>query len=141
MPNTNTSYRAGGTIRPLRFCKLTDEFTVEEANANEIIRGVCGGSTNQPPLSDLVTTANHATVGQPVQLYEEGEETYLELGDTVDVSAEARLKSDADGKGVPVATAGTTNQNYGAVALQDGIAGDIIRVRVYPNGVYRPALA
>ncbi len=141
MPNTNTAYRAGGTIRPFRFCTLTDEFTVEEADANEVIRGVCGGQTNQPPLSDLVVTANHAVEGQPVQLYEEGEETYVELGDTVDCSAEPRMKSDNDGKGVPVATTGTTIQNYGAIALQDGVAGDIIRCRVVPNGVYRPALA
>lgn len=141
MPNTNTGYIAGGDLRPFRFCKLTDQFEVSEADANDPIRGVCGGQTNKAPLSDFSITPLHAEEGGLVQLYEEGEETYLELGDTVTVATEARLKSDADGRGVPVATSGTTLQNYGAIALQDGVAGDIIRVRVTPNGTYRPAIA
>lgn len=130
MPNTPVHLIAGGDIRPFRFVKMdgTDAHEGKEADANERVIGICGGSTNQPPLSDLVLTALHAIEGQQIRLYGEGDQTILELGDTV--TPFQRLKSDADGKGVPIATSGTTIQHFGAVALEGGSAGDRIEVQV-----------
>jgi hypothetical protein len=49
------------------------------------------------------------------------------------------LKSDADGKGVPIATTGTTIQQYGAMALESGKSGEKIRVFIM-LGSERPAI-
>jgi hypothetical protein len=139
MPNTTPAYVAGGTIRPCRFIKADSSasHTVLEADANERTVGIAGSETNQPPLSDLVSSSNHATTGQSVHAYGPGEECYLELGDTV-VNG-GLLKSDADGKGVPIASTGTTIQQVGARALEDGVSGNKIRVEVIEYSE-RPAL-
>lgn len=128
MPNTPPNLQAGGTIRPCRFVKVTDDHVGSEADANERVIGISGVDTNQPPLSDLVSSSNHATVGQQLKLFGEGDVCLLEIGDTV--TASQLLKSDADGKGVPIATTGTTIQNIGARALQGGAAGAFIQVQV-----------
>lgn len=130
---------AGGDIRPFRFVKMdgTDAHEGKEADANERVVGICGGGTNYPPLSDIVVTPLHASEGQHVRLYGNGEQTLLELGDTV--TPFQRLKSDADGKGVPIATTGTTIQHFGAIALEGGSAGERIEVQVQ-IGSERPAL-
>jgi hypothetical protein len=67
-----------------------------------------------------------------------GSMCYVEAGATV--TAGQYLKSDSQGRAVPVATSGTTVQNYGAIALQGGSSGEKIRVLVI-IGKVRPALA
>ena len=137
MPNTPPNFLAGGTIRPSRFVKISDDYTVQEAGANDRIIGICGVDSNQAPLDDLVTTNNHATTGQQVKLFGEGDVCLLRLGGTV--SQNDRLKSDGTGSGVIIATTGTTIQHWGAVALQDGVSGEDIEVLVQ-IGSERPAL-
>lgn len=137
MANTNPSYLAGGTIRPSRFVKITAAHTVSESDANEASVGVSQEGGNQPPLSDLVSTINAAVSGETLKVYGLGDECLLELGDTV--TAGQYLKSDADGKGVPVATTGTTLQLAGALALDAGAAGDLLRVQVLQYPI-RPAI-
>lgn len=138
MPATPPNYVAVGQIRPSRFVTLVDDFAVEEADANEIICGIAMEGTRTAPISDVVTTNIAAESGDSLQVYGDGEECLLECGDTV--VAGNRLKSDADGKGVPMATTGTTIQHYGAQALQDGAASELIRVFIR-IGSERPALA
>lgn len=142
MPRTAPELVAGGDIRPFRFIKIDStpgaSHTGLEADANDELIGVCGGETNYAPLSGIITTNLHAKAGQPIKLHGDGEETLLELGDTV--TQGQKLKSDNDGLGVPIASIGTTLQRYGAIALENGAAGERIRVQVL-LGSERPALA
>lgn len=140
MPQTPPNLLAGGTIAPHRFVMLdtsNDRYALQ-ATANAKIIGICAGQTNQAPLSDLVTTANHATSGQQVRLYGEGDETLLEAGGTITTGD--RLKADSDGKGVAIATTGTAIQYIGAHALEDASSGELtpVQISIYSE---RPALA
>ena len=144
MSLTHPQVVANDNIRPFRFCKPDDsgtpeDFYVKEANANEKIIGIAGEGTNMPPLSDLVTTAYAAQAGQSFRMNGNGEVCLLEIGAAV--AAGTYLKSDNEGRGVEIATTGTTLQRYGAMALQHGAAaGEKIRVQVM-IGSERPAIA
>lgn len=138
MPNTPPNLLASGTIRPCRFVKISGAFQCAEADANEDVIGVSMEGTNTAPLSDLVTSDNAAVSGDSLRIFGNGDTCLLQIGDTVTYGQ--RLKSDADGKGVPVATTGTTIQYYGARALQSGSASEKIWVQI-EIGVIRPALA
>lgn len=137
MPRPQPQLVASGNINACRFVKQDGDFRGAEANANERVIGISKEGSKYPPLSDLVTTNYHAILGDPIGLNGEGDECLLELGGTV--TAGDLLKSDNDGKGVAIATTGTTMQNYGARALQGGGSGEKIRVQVKLGEVY-PAL-
>jgi hypothetical protein len=127
VPNPNPSYIAGGTIRPSRFVKYTaNDFEVAEADANEKIAGISQEGTRTAPIPD-VSTNEAAQSGETLQVYGDGEDCLLELGGTVVPGDD--LKSDADGKGVVIAT-GAALQQIGAVALEGGVSGELIRVQV-----------
>ena len=42
MPNPPPNFLAGGVIRPSRFVKISDDYTVLEATANDRVIGICG---------------------------------------------------------------------------------------------------
>ncbi len=141
MPNTPPTLVAGGTIRVSRFVKLSAaaDDTGLEGGANDEVIGVAYEGSNYPPLSDLVTTSNAATVGQEFRLYGPGDVCQIVAGDAV--TRGAKLKSDSQGRGVPIASSGTTQQFYGGFALQSATAaGELIRFLVHPGSVY-PALS
>lgn len=140
MPNTSPTLVAGGTIRPSRFVKLSAAADHQglEADANERVIGISGEGGKFPPLDDLVTTNVHAAAGDPIRLYGDGDICLLELG-SGGATRGGRLISDNDGKGVAMATSGTTIQHFGATALESGSNGDKIRVQVL-IGSERPAL-
>lgn len=138
MPNTSPHLIAGGTIRASRFIKLTGAFIASEADANEKVIGISGIGTNNAPIPS-VSTAYHATENQQVFCHGEGDEALLEAG-SGGWTAGDYLKSDADGKGVSIATTGTTQQEIGAIALQTVAAGEFGRVQVLIDSRY-PALA
>lgn len=139
MPNTPPLLMAKGTIRPCRFVKLdaSNPHGALECDANDIPIGISYDGTNKPPIEGLVTTAYAAEAGQSLPLYGDGDICLLEAGDNVVTGN--RLKSDNDGKGVPIATTGTTIQHFGAVALENGASGTLVRVQV-KIGSERPAL-
>lgn len=139
MPNTPPRLVAGGNINPCRFVKMstTEDDTGLEADANEAPIGISHDSGRYAPLNDLITTNYHAIDGDPITLYGDGDQCLLELGGSV--TRGGYLKSDADGKGVAVATTGTTIQQIGAVALESGSSGEKIRVQVQLRSE-RPAL-
>ena len=131
---------ANGDIRPARFIELQAAGGVAkaiEANANERVIGISVNATNKAPIPGITSTLA-AEAGQSVRLHVEGEESLLELGGTV--YAASMLKSDGDGKGVVALTTGATLQEIGAVALEDGVAGDFIHVKVQIHR-HRPALS
>lgn len=128
---------ANGDIRPARFVKISADHKVQECDANDRIFGVAQDGGNKAPIPET-TTILAGEDGQNMAIWQEGEECLLEVGAAV--TQNDRLKADADGKGVAIATTGTTIQHFGAVALQDGAAdATLIRVRVQ-IGSERPAL-
>jgi len=141
MPNTPPHLMANGDIRPSRFVKIdaTAAHKGLEADANEAVIGVAMPGSNYPPLSDLSITVLAAKQGQYFQMYGDGDVCLLEAGAAVTTGN--RLKSDADGRGVAIATTGTTLQHFGAVALEDAAAaGELIRVAITALRSERPAL-
>ncbi|GAB6165613.1 hypothetical protein JCM19992_16130 [Thermostilla marina] len=138
MPNTPPQLVAAGDIRPCRFVKIAAQHKAAECDANELPIGVSQQGTDKPEIENLSSATLAAAAGESLQIYSVGDVCLLEAGATI--NAGDRLKSDADGKGVPIATTGTALQNYGAVALQDGAAGELVRVFVL-IGSERPALA
>lgn len=139
MPATSPNVMAYGNIRPSRFCKPdTDhDHGALEADANERVFGISMEGSREAPIPS-VSTIYAAQSGDSFKMYGDGEECLLELGGTVGYGD--LLKSDADGKGVAIATSGTTLQHYGARALTDGASGELIRVQIILGEVY-PALA
>lgn len=138
--NQVPSLVSGGNIYPCRFVKQSAaaDYRGLQCGANEVSLGISHEGTNYPPLSDLVVSAYHAAAGDPIGLYGEGEECLLLAGDTI--VRGNRIKSDADGKGVPVLTVGTVVQNVGAIAQESCASGSMFRVQIRHESV-RPALA
>lgn len=140
MANTVPGFVAGGNVNPSRFVNLnsTADHTVTQAGDNVFVFGIAHEGTKDVPIPGASTLA--AEAGDPIKIYGEGEgDVLLELGGTV--SPGNRLKSDANGKGVAIALTGVSStdvQHYGAIALEDGVFGDKIRVFV-TLGSHRPS--
>lgn len=133
------SFRASGNISPSRFVTLSGEQTVAQAGDNQEIIGVAQEGSNKAPLQDYVSTVYAAETGQQLEVYSTGELCLVEAGAAI--TAGQLLKSDSQGRAVPVATTGTVIQNYGAVALQSATAaGQKILCLVTPLQKVRPAL-
>lgn len=126
------SAKSGGNIAPSRFVKQSTsaDNTVTQAGAGETVYGVSPRYTRRTPYSSL-DDGYCAISGEDVEVYGVGEECWLELGATA--TAGQRLKSDADGKGTPVTA---NNDEVGAVAIQSGTSGQLIRVQVTPGIQY-----
>lgn len=130
------SGQASADIRTSRFVKVSGEFTIAECDANEDIFGISQQGTNEAPIPG-VTSDLAASTGQSCRVHKPGERCFIRSGDAI--TAGNRLKSDNDGRGVPIATSGTTPQRYGAKALQDAAAADeLVEVEVV-LGVESPA--
>ena len=101
---------AEGTIRPFRCVKMgSADNSGLEADANEQCVGISDGS------AIAFDNANHAVSGGTIHL-QPGKIKSLEGGGAV--SPGGQIKSDADGKGVAVATSGTTTQLTVGIALE-----------------------
>lgn len=140
MANTPPNLIAGGSIHPSRFVTIDTGHndTCAVATANAKIIGITMEGTNYPPLSDLSLDGHAADEGDYVKLYGLGDVCLLEAGDVI--TAGDRLKSDSTGRGVPIATTGTTIQHIGAIALEAAAAaGAMIRVLIVMYSE-RPAL-
>lgn len=137
MSSVGSPALAGGDIYPCRFVKQSavEDYNVLQAGANEPIKGISQAGTNTAPIPG-VTSDKAAVSGGQLRVHSPPETCLLELGGTV--AAGDLLKSDADGKGVAIATSGTTPQRYGARAQQAGVSGVKIQVEVV-IGVESPA--
>lgn len=133
------TFKATGNILPSRFVTMSGEHAVNQADDNVDIIGVAHEGTKRAPLSDYGGTLYAAESGDEVAVYSVGEVCLVEAGGAI--SAGQLLKSNANGQAVPVATTGTTIQNYGAIALQNATAaGQKIQCLVTPLQKVRPAL-
>jgi hypothetical protein len=131
-------FTASGDINPSRFAKVSGNLKVAECDANERSVGISAEFTEAAPIPSASTL--HATSGNPAHIHGIGEVCLLTLG-SGGATAGDLLKPDADGKGVAIATTGTTIQYAGAQALETGVENDKVRVRVLPPTPIRPALA
>lgn len=124
------SYIADGDIRPCRFVSAdgTKDNRVVESDANSEVVGISQEGGREAPLPG-VSTVKAAAADESLMVYELGERCLLELGEN-SVTPGALLKSDADGKGVDIATTGTTIQKIGARAEQGGDDGDKVLVTI-----------
>lgn len=119
------SFIADGNIYPYRFVKLLDasaDGRVLACGAGERAYGISQKSTRRSPYID--STGYAASAGEPIKVYDRpGERCPLELGGTV-----ARgdfIKASTAGVGVK---ADTDQDDYGAIALESGVSGEVIAV-------------
>lgn len=120
---------ASGSINPSRFVAIvsSEPFIVEQGTASKRIFGISEKGTYYPP-GTAADTGLAGVDGKPVKVHQnQDEEALLKLGGTV--NAGDLLTSDASGQGVS-AGASTALQYFGAVALQDGVSGNFIRVKI-----------
>ncbi len=139
MPNTPPALVANGNIFPSRFVTPTTstDHRGQQATANSPIIGITRDETNRPPIVDPAITnpGYHAIAGEPIRMIGDGEIGYIQSGDAI--TAGDRLKSDANGKAIPIATTGDVLQQVGAIALESAAAADLkIRVQVQIGAQY-----
>ncbi|MEM6798546.1 MAG: hypothetical protein AAF589_03445 [Planctomycetota bacterium] len=133
--------QASGTINPNRFVAKSGVRQGAQAGDNEAVIGASGQSTKFPPLEDLVTTNPHAVAGEPIAVFGMGDIVAVEAGAAIDASSVEFVKSDANGRAVPVATTGAVNQNVAARPLESAAAaGELIMVQLMFDTI-RPALS
>ena len=121
-PHVNQG-KAASTITPFSIVRSDgNDLTMELAGDNETVMGI-------GPDYSVATGVNFP--------FATGGVAQVKLGGTV--SAGGKIKSDASGFGVAVATTGTVNQNSIGTARLDGVSGDIIPVQIDIETI-RPAL-
>lgn len=131
MPHNNVSPQlvSGGNIYPSRFVKLSTaaDNTALQAGANDPQIGISQvGTKDAPGLTGA--SAYAAEAGDNIQIWGLGDICLLEAGAGGWTRGD-RLKSDADGKGVPIAGTGA-NQHVGAYALESAAANEFGRVQI-----------
>src|SRR3972149_1925695 len=138
--NNAPSLVAGGNISTCRFVKASTaaDYQCLQAGANDLVIGICGEGSELAPIPSQ-STQYHASSGRPGELFVNGEPVLLLIG-AGGVTRGDRIKSDADGKGVTIASTGTTVQHVGAVALESAAADEKAHVLVRIED-FRPALA
>jgi hypothetical protein len=119
------SFIADGDILPCRFVTLVGasaDGRVLAAGAGVRPYGISQKSTRRSPYIDSV--GNAAQAGEPIKVYDRpGERCPLELGGTV--TRGDFLKASTAGVGIVIAS---DQDEYGAVALESGVSGEIIAV-------------
>lgn len=114
--------KAVGDIHPCRFMKITDDFIVSQASSTgDTLFGIAHDSVNQP-TAVITTNLTHASTGETVSYYKNGDVCLLEIGGTV--NAGDVLTTDTTGRGV------SSDGNSGAIAIDSGVEGDRIFVQI-----------
>jgi hypothetical protein len=116
---------AGGNVSPARFVKLhTEAGQVVHAGAGDRPWGISQPHTRRLALADW-DDGYAAIDGENLNVIGPGDdEALLELGGTV--THGMLLKASTDGVGIE---ADTDKDKAGAIALQDGADGDLIKVK------------
>lgn len=127
--NVSPQLVAAGNISPSTFVKpyISADNSAAQAGANDPIIGISQVGTRLPPGVDGAD-AYAAIAGESFELFGLGDICLLVAGSGGFVRGD-RLKADASGNGVPVATSGVI-QNVGAVALESAAAGEKVRVQI-----------
>lgn len=120
----------GADIRPSRFVKLdgSNNQTLLESNANERVLGISQPGFRDPP-NILGGSTNAGEAGDQMEYFPAGRVTRIEIAGTI--AANDEIESDADGKGVKVTGAG--DHEVAAVALEAGVANDLLLCLITPG--------
>lgn len=121
------SKKCGGNVEPSRFVKLGTDDTVTHATSAtaDLIWGISQPHTRRLALSGWDDGYAGISGGPPINIFGPGDDAcMLELVGTVTIGAS--LTCSTAGKGI----ATTTDKDHiGAIALQAGVSGDIIKVK------------
>lgn len=132
---------AGENILASRFVKLSSsENQVLKCGDNERVWGISHESNQHgwQPVGDPEPVAA-AYQGESLTVYGEGSTPRIVCGGSFNCGD--LLKSDTNGAAVKIATSGATPQNVGAIALEDGVSGNLARVEVFRRPQYYVALS
>ncbi len=121
--------RANGNIYPSRFVSIdaSDNNSVLQAASGARTFGISSVGGREAPIPSL-STVYAAQTGDEIPLFTLGMTCLLELGAAC--LAGNRLKSDTNGKCVPLSAGSGVMEHYGAEALEAGSAGDFVKVLV-----------
>jgi hypothetical protein len=124
------SYFANGDIYPARFVKLDPaDGKVVQCLAGDLPIGISQEGTRRSPYVD--PSGKAAAAGEQLAVYTLGERAILQVNATV--TPQMRLKADANGMGIAVASPSV--DAYGGIALFNGAAGKLIEVLVDPGNM------
>jgi hypothetical protein len=124
------SFFANGDIYPCRFVKLDPaDGKVVQCLAGDLPFGISQEGTRRSPYVD--PSGKAAAAGEPLAVYTLGERALLQVNGPV--TPELRLKADANGMGIAVASPSV--DAYGGIALFNGAAGKLIEVLVDPGNM------
>lgn len=123
------TFKAVTDVNARRFVKLSTADAggvIQADNGLDLTVGISGPFDYGPPGASGSTALLHAPAGKPCQVILSGV-ALVELG-VGGTTIGARLASDATGRGV-IANNNVGN-TFGALALEAGVVGDIVRVLV-----------
>lgn len=124
------NFIAGGNILPASFVKIDATkampTVIAASAATDKIIGIAQEAADQAPIPQVTGTQYAAISGENCRVYQNGDTCLLTLG-SGGATAGDELTADANGYGIATTTAGN---RIGAIALQTGAAGALIRVRV-----------
>ena len=124
------SFFANGDIYPCRFVKLDPaDGKVVQCLAGDLPFGISQEGTRRSPYVD--PSGKAAAAGEPLAVYTLGERALLQVNGPV--TPELRLKADANGMGIAVASPSV--DAYGGIALFNGAAGKLIETLVDPGNM------
>lgn len=129
MPCTN--FAAGGVIQPSVFVTISGDNQVSQSTNGDMPFGISGPGQKFAPIdygSSYTPPTEGADSGDPLLVFTEGEQCQIILG-AGGCTAGNALKPDGAGQGIVAGN--TQNDAYGAIALEGGNAGDIVKVMVH----------
>ena len=124
-------FRAGGTILPSRFVKITGDSTVEQTGAGETIFGISQEFSRDVPVDVIPASGvNAAILDDQIRVFGQADVCLLDVdGSGGAITAGQTLKSDANGRGISLGVVAT--DETGAIALEGATTlGALIRVQV-----------
>jgi hypothetical protein len=124
---------ANGTIDPSVFVKYDSSAKAGfflQAGAGDVPYGISQQATRRVPALGL-DDGHAALITESLRVYEDDDECYLQIAGTVTLGQ--YLKPTTGGKGIAVTT---NNDVYGAIALQPGTSGKVIKVKVQKGSYY-----
>lgn len=129
--NQSPKLRAGGNISPATFVKVSTAapHTCLQAGSGDRTIGISQPGTKFPQGLLGVSNTYAAQAGDEIDIFGLGDITRLVLG-TGGCAANDLLLPDGSGNGVVASAVGSAVQWVGAIALEDGNAGEQVEVQV-----------
>lgn len=136
---------ANGNVSPRRFVVPVTgagngQRAIQATGSTRPYLGISGDFTRYPPGSPS-DDGYCAVAGENLTYFAPGQSCNLDIGATDITDCGTPLKSDANGKGTPMLTTGTTAEWVGALPWRTGVAEETIPVYVLSPFRHFPALS